>query len=171
MSKMVIYKHQKLNFTNFYGRKCLFATKPSQTTMPKMQFVGGHPDEYCIFLSDLTEKERNSIRNLDRTKLDAAELSNTFRIFIIGSVSDEESLKRAEKFAKEQFKDAIVTKATSQPDKNKNTLILDCYKNIDQCDLLIIVLKKDGTIGEGVLYEKMYAIYTGKAYIEYQAYK
>ena len=32
--------------------------------MPKMEFVGGHPDEYCIFLKNLTEAELAQITSL-----------------------------------------------------------------------------------------------------------
>ena len=47
--------------------------KPEQIGMPKMEFVGGHPDEYCIFLKNLTETELAQITSLDGAPLDVKE--------------------------------------------------------------------------------------------------
>ena len=41
--------------------------------MSKMEFVGGHPDEYCIFLKNLTETELAQITSLDGAPLDVKE--------------------------------------------------------------------------------------------------
>ena len=41
--------------------------------MPKMEFVGGHPDEYCIFLKNLTETELAQITSTDGAPLDVKE--------------------------------------------------------------------------------------------------
>ena len=38
--------------------------------MPKMEFVGGHPDEYCIFLKNLTKSELAQITSLNGAPLD-----------------------------------------------------------------------------------------------------
>ena len=38
-----------------------------------MEFVGGHPDEYCIFLKNLTETELAQITSLDGTPMDVIE--------------------------------------------------------------------------------------------------
>ena len=46
---------------------------PEQIGMPKMEFVGGHPDEYCIFLKNLTEAELAQITSLDGAPLDVKE--------------------------------------------------------------------------------------------------
>ena len=35
-----------------------------------MEFVGGYPDEYCIFLKNLSEKELACITELDGSALD-----------------------------------------------------------------------------------------------------
>lgn len=35
-----------------------------------MQFVGGYPDEYCIYLSDLSDEEKASITDLNGNKID-----------------------------------------------------------------------------------------------------
>ena len=49
---------------------------PEQIGMPKMEFVGGHPDEYCIFLKNLTETELAQITSLDGAPLDVKEERN-----------------------------------------------------------------------------------------------
>ena len=51
MEQKVIYNGQILTLTHFWatGEPCLWITDPQQIGMPKMEFVGGHPDEYCIF--------------------------------------------------------------------------------------------------------------------------
>ena len=54
----VLYKGQVLSLINYFGRPCLFIKNPSQINMPKMQFAGGYPDEYCIYLSDLSDEEK-----------------------------------------------------------------------------------------------------------------
>ena len=38
--------------------------------MPKMEFVGGYPDEWCIFIENLTEKEKGQIKDVNGELLD-----------------------------------------------------------------------------------------------------
>ena len=47
----VIYKGEILKLTRFWGndKLCLWNKNPNQIKMPKMEFVGGYPNEYCIF--------------------------------------------------------------------------------------------------------------------------
>ena len=48
--------------------------------MPQMEFVGGYPNEYCIFLKNLTETELALITSLDGAPLDVGkELHQTTR--------------------------------------------------------------------------------------------
>ncbi len=63
-SKDVLYRGEVLTLTEYFGRPCLFIQKASQIHMPKMRFVGGYPDEYCIYLSDLTDEEKRSVTDL-----------------------------------------------------------------------------------------------------------
>ena len=37
---------------------------PSQISIPKMEFVGGHPDEWCIFIDNLTDDEKAGITDI-----------------------------------------------------------------------------------------------------------
>ncbi len=71
----VIYNGQILTLTHFWatGEPCLWITDPQQIEMPKMEFVGGHPDEYCIFLKNLTKTELAQITSLDGAILDVKE--------------------------------------------------------------------------------------------------
>lgn len=67
MGKKVIYKGQILTLTLFWATKeaCLWINSPKQIHMPKMEFVGGYPDEYCIFIKNLSANELAQITLLD----------------------------------------------------------------------------------------------------------
>lgn len=71
--KQVIYNGQELTLTRYFGGPCLFINNPSQKSMPKMEFVGGYPNEYCIYLKDLTEEEKSLITDLDGNEIDIEE--------------------------------------------------------------------------------------------------
>ena len=66
MEQKVIYNGQFLTLTQFWatGEPCLWITNPQQIGIPKMEFVGGYPNEYCIFLKNLTETELEQITSL-----------------------------------------------------------------------------------------------------------
>ena len=72
MEQKVIYNGQVLTLTRFWatGEPCLWITDPQQIGMPKMEFVGGYPNEYCIFLKNLTETELARITSPDGVPLD-----------------------------------------------------------------------------------------------------
>lgn len=72
MEKDVLYNGQKLTLTRFWATNepCLWIHNPEQIHLPKMEFVGGNPDEYCIFLKNLTADELSLITSLDGTPLD-----------------------------------------------------------------------------------------------------
>ena len=38
--------------------------------MPKMEFVGGHPDEWCIFVDNLIDDEKRQITDVNGEFLD-----------------------------------------------------------------------------------------------------
>ena len=71
-NKEVIYKGQSLTLTRFWGNEklCLWIKNPSQRDMPKMEFVGGYPDEWCIFIENLTDDERRQITDVNGEYLD-----------------------------------------------------------------------------------------------------
>ena len=68
----IIYKGQSLTLTRFWGNKklCLWIKNPSQRDMPKMEFVGGHPDEWCIFVDNLIDDEKRQITDVNGEFLD-----------------------------------------------------------------------------------------------------
>ena len=74
MEQKVIYNGQLLVLTQFWatGEACLLITDPQLIEMPKIEFVGGFPNEYCIFLKNLTETELAQITSLDGTPLDVS---------------------------------------------------------------------------------------------------
>lgn len=71
-SKDVIYNGEILTLTRFWATNelCLWIHNPSQITLPKMEFVGGHANEYCIFIKNLTEAELQQITSIDGTPID-----------------------------------------------------------------------------------------------------
>ena len=78
MEQKVIYNGQILTLTHFWATEepCLWITDPQQIEMPKMEFVGGHPDEYSIILKKLHAAELAQITSLDGTPLDMKEERN-----------------------------------------------------------------------------------------------
>ena len=60
----VVYKGQTLTLTRFWGNNklCLWIKNSNQISIPKMEFVGGYPNEYCIFLENLSLEELKEIR-------------------------------------------------------------------------------------------------------------
>jgi hypothetical protein len=62
MAIEVDYKGEKLNYiSDFHGHKVLWITDPLQKDMEHMTFVGGYPNEYCIYLKDLPVVDRYAI--------------------------------------------------------------------------------------------------------------
>ncbi len=63
MNKEVLYNHEPLTLFLFYGSPCLWIHEPWQRDIPKMEFVGGYPSEWCIYIYKLTEKEKKEIKD------------------------------------------------------------------------------------------------------------
>lgn len=76
----VLYKKQILTLTRFWGdnRLCLYAKNPSQISIPKMEFVGGHPNEWCIFIDNLTDDEKTEITDIYGTLVNLKEDEHKF---------------------------------------------------------------------------------------------
>lgn len=74
MGKEVMYNGQPLTLTRFWatGEPCLWIKSPEQINMPKIEFVGGYPSEYCIFLKNLTAEELARITLPDGSPIDIA---------------------------------------------------------------------------------------------------
>lgn len=76
----VLYRKQILTLTRFWGdnRLCLYAKNPSQISIPKMEFVGGHPNEWCIFIDNLTDDEKTEITDIYGTPVNLKEDEHKF---------------------------------------------------------------------------------------------
>lgn len=76
----VLYKKQILTLTRFWGdnRLCLYAKNPSQISIHKMEFVGGHPNEWCIFIDNLTDDEKTEITDIYGTPVNLKEDEHKF---------------------------------------------------------------------------------------------
>ena len=75
----VIYKGEVLKLTRFWGNNklCLWIKNSNQITIPKMEFVGGYPNEYCIFLENLSVEELKEIKTIDGKVLNFEEFKIT----------------------------------------------------------------------------------------------
>lgn len=75
----VIYKGEVLKLTRFWGNNklCLWIKNSNQITTPKMEFVGGYPNEYCIFLENLSVEELKEIKTIDGKVLNFEEFNIT----------------------------------------------------------------------------------------------
>ena len=63
MRKEVLYNKEPLTLILFHGSPCLWIHAPWQREIPKMEFVGGFPDEWCIYIYKLTEEEKKQIKD------------------------------------------------------------------------------------------------------------
>lgn len=93
-------------------------------------------------------------------------MDSDLRAFVIGSLSQEETIKEYAKKLSDKIGSENVRYAKSESDKDFDHLVIQAYKNIDWADAIFIVKKPDGTIGTGTTYEMQYALHTGK-HIEY----
>ena len=60
---IVIYKGQTIGcIEDFCGKEVLRIINPERRSLPDMTFVGGYPNEYCIFMERLPEKDQAVIR-------------------------------------------------------------------------------------------------------------
>lgn len=86
----------------------------------------------------------------------------TRKFFVIGSVSQETKIREVSNFLKNNIKDSEIRHVKKEPLKSLEELITQAYNNIDWCDVVVVVPKENGKIGNGTLYEKTYAIRSGK---------
>lgn len=77
------------------------------------------------------------------------------KVYIIGSLSQESQIK---KFAKKLSSIGNDVKYVfSQPDKDFQDLVTECFDYIEWADKIYAILKNDGSIGKGTAYEIEYA--------------
>ena len=65
MTGNVFFYGEELILDLFWATQepCLWIRNREQLSLPKVEFVGGHPDEYCIFIKNLSKKELKNIKN------------------------------------------------------------------------------------------------------------
>ena len=77
------------------------------------------------------------------------------KAYVIGSLTQESQIK---KFAKKLSSIGNDVKYVfSQPDKDFQDLVTECFDNIEWADIIYVILKNDGSIGRGTAYEIEYA--------------
>lgn len=80
------------------------------------------------------------------------------KAYVIGSYSQESQIK---KFADQLLLDLPVKYGVryvfSQPDKEFQDLVKECFDNIEWADVIYVIPKNDGSIGRGTAYEIEYA--------------
>lgn len=78
--------------------------------------------------------------------------------YIIGSLSQADEI---EKFAK-SLENLNVIYVRLEPQKTFKQCVSECFDNIDKADIIYVITKPDGSIGQGVTYELEYANRLGK---------
>lgn len=83
------------------------------------------------------------------------------KIYVIGSIhSNADDIKNTANYYSSTGRYRVkYVKPSSKPIE---TLILECFKNIIWADRVYIVPKPDGSLGNGVKYEKVFARMLGK---------
>lgn len=83
------------------------------------------------------------------------------KVFIIGSLSYEEEIKKVAKFFREEMGDEV-DYVRKQPEKSLEILIKEAFEAISNADRIVAVKKPDGSYGEGTMYEMFFAEFIGK---------
>ena len=69
IDKTVIYYGTILRPTTFFNQPCLWIDQnPDSRSLPHMEFVGGYPNEWCVFLDSLNDNDWNNVLKPDGTK-------------------------------------------------------------------------------------------------------
>ena len=82
------------------------------------------------------------------------------KAYVIGSLSQE---KEIEDFARRKsLSFESIEWVKSEPSKSFDILVKECFDKIDNADVVISILKPNGTFGRGTTYELEYARRMGK---------
>lgn len=60
----LVFNGERLTLTTFYKDTVLWIHSPEQICIPQMEFVGGYPNEYCVFFKKLSKKDLFTITNV-----------------------------------------------------------------------------------------------------------
>ena len=77
------------------------------------------------------------------------------KVFVIGSVSYMDSIMKAVEHYKNLGYD--VSHVLPQKDKSVDYLIQQAFRHIEEADVVVAVLKEDGDVGTGTMYELTFA--------------
>lgn len=117
-----------------------------------MDYIQKGPPQLIVTVKHARRKENN----ID-------EMNNEYKdkLYIIGSLSQEEAIKSIADYyiGTERYRVRYVKK---EPQKSLKSIIQKCFLNIVWADRVIAVPKSDGTYGEGVTYEIVFAKLIGK---------
>lgn len=88
------------------------------------------------------------------------------KVYVIGSIMEAKEINRV-------CEDLYNLKHTVRCIKPIKTTykdaVHDCYKDIEWCDIVVVIAKSDGSIGESVTHELCFAEFLGKTiYITYK---
>lgn len=76
MNKEILYNGHPLTLVLFHGSPRLWIHYPEQESIPKMEFVGGYPNEWCIYVRNLTDEEKSQIKDEDGNTVDISKEFN-----------------------------------------------------------------------------------------------
>lgn len=76
-------------------------------------------------------------------------------VFVIGSLKQQEDIKRIADIYKETYKNVLFVSA--DPSKSIAEHIKNAFDRIESADVVVAVKKPNNTFGEGVTYELEYA--------------
>lgn len=77
-------------------------------------------------------------------------------IYIIGSLSQQDKIEKIGKCLMNNIYGSV-RYVKKESDLSFNECISQCFDNVEWTDVVIVVKKEDGTIGDGVCYEMEYA--------------
>lgn len=87
---------------------------------------------------------------------DKALFDITDNIYIIGSLSQQDKIEKIGKCLMNNIYGSV-RYVKKESDLSFNECISQCFDNVEWTDVVIVVKKEDGTIGDGVCYEMEYA--------------
>ena len=94
---------------------------------------------------------RMILGNVDKALFDI-----TDNIYIIGSLSQQDKIEKIGKCLMNNIYGSV-RYVKKESDLSFNECISQCFDNVEWTDVVIVVKKEDGTIGDGVCYEMEYA--------------
>lgn len=87
-------------------------------------------------------------------------------IYIIGSVKRMDYINNVKSYVEDLYGETcFISSVEPRPGWSLEMLIEESFSKIKESDMVIVVSKPDGTLGDGVTYEKVFADLYSEAYI------